>query len=137
MSARVVEPATYPRRHVIQFYDREDELAASVGVDFGVAVTRSADTVRISVRDGSPDAPLAPSREPWPWPGGRRGEALGLGSACGRENRVGGDALIAATDQMTIPHEAFSIASRGLLRRGLHYGRSERQLARQPGAGNP
>ena len=58
MSARVAEPAADPRRHVVQFYDRQDELAASVGV----AVTRSADTVRISVRDGSPDAPLAPSR---------------------------------------------------------------------------
>jgi hypothetical protein len=38
MSARVAEPAADPRRHVVQFYDKEDELAASVGADFAKAL---------------------------------------------------------------------------------------------------
>lgn len=38
MSARVAEPAADPRRHVVQFYERDDELAGSVGDDFGQAL---------------------------------------------------------------------------------------------------
>lgn len=38
MSARVAEPAADPRRHVVQFYERDDELAGSVADDFGQAL---------------------------------------------------------------------------------------------------